>query len=74
MIELRFASDLYSGVAIDAAVKVYSEWAKFDLERRAEEYVVRVSAIGSADETAIADELANYALGLTIEQHRAEHA
>lgn len=72
MIELRFRADLYSGFAIDSAVKVYSEWAELELERLPEEYVVRLTAT-TADhhEETIADELANYALGATIEESRA---
>ncbi len=70
MTELRFHAELYSGFAIDAAVKIYADFAACELEKTAEEYVVRLTAKGDYDEQAIADELANYALGATIEERR----
>ncbi|GMV14545.1 MAG: hypothetical protein HS104_42380 [Polyangiaceae bacterium] len=68
MIELRFPSDLYSGEAIDQAVKVYAEHARAELEQTPDAYVVRLHALGDASEGLVADELANYALGATIER------
>jgi hypothetical protein len=70
MIELRFPEDLYSGEAIDAAVKVYAEWAACELERDSGSFAVRLTAKPGVPEARVADELANYALGLTIEQQK----
>ena len=72
MTELRFSADLYSGFAIDEAVKVYSEFARFELEKEPNEFIVRLTTDENdeVDEQELADELANYALGLTIERHR----
>ena len=68
MTELRFPADLYSGFAIDAAVKVYEPFAKFELEKTDEAYIVTLESKGDQDETTIADELCNYALGATVEE------
>jgi hypothetical protein len=65
--ELHFDSSLYSGNAIDAATKVYAEYARFERELVGGAFVVRFEATGDFDEAAIADELMNYALGATIE-------
>ncbi len=75
MIELRFHEELYDGFAIDEAVKVYEPHAAFTLVREAGGYIVKLEARpdadGGADEALIAAELANYALGKTIERSRA---
>jgi hypothetical protein len=73
LIELRFHEDLYNGFAIDEAVKVYAELAQADLTRDGAAYVVRVTARPEALERGIEErvlslELANYALGLSIER------
>ncbi|MBK9001453.1 MAG: hypothetical protein IPM35_37510 [Myxococcales bacterium] len=68
MIELRFQRDLYSGDAVDQALKVYAEHARAELEETPDAYVVRLHALGGASEGLVADELANYALGATIER------
>jgi hypothetical protein len=65
--ELVFNADLYSGFAVDEAVKAYSGHATMELEERPDAYVVRVTSKGDFDEATIADELGNYALGATIE-------
>ena len=44
MTEVRFSADLYSGFAIDEAVKIYSEFARFELEKEPAEFIVRVTA------------------------------
>ncbi len=72
MTELRFKTDLYSGFAIDSAVKVYGEYADFDLEKTDEEYIVRFTPTGDFPADAIADELGNYALGATVEERGTE--
>jgi hypothetical protein len=70
VIELRFRADLYSGFAIDAAAKVYADFARCELEQTADAWVVRLTGTGAHDEQTVADELANYALGATIEEKK----
>jgi hypothetical protein len=72
--ELRFDAELYSGFAIDSAVQVFADFASFELERAGGEYVVKLTANGEHDEQQIADELANYALGATIEERQSASA
>ncbi len=74
MIEQSYSTDLYSGFAIDSAVKVYSEYASFELDKTPEAYKVRITRTGDFDESMIADEFANYALGATIEARQTEAA
>jgi len=73
VIEVFFHHELYDGFAVDEAVKVYAEYASAELARESAGYVVRLSALAPAieagfDEETIASELANYALGKTIEK------
>jgi hypothetical protein len=68
VIEKQFRADLYDGTAIDSAVKVYERFGAFELEKRDDVFVVRVTAKGSFDERDLADELDNFALGETIEK------
>lgn len=75
MIELRFHQELYDGFAIDEAVKTYAQYASAELEKDAGSFVVKVTAkpealAGGIDERTIGLELANFALGLTIEKSR----
>jgi hypothetical protein len=70
VIQLSFRADLYSGFAIDAAAKVYADFAHCELERTADAFVVRLTGTGAHDEQTIADELSNYALGATIEERK----
>ncbi|MBK9261086.1 MAG: hypothetical protein IPM54_14925 [Polyangiaceae bacterium] len=75
MIELRFHQELYDGFAIDEAVKTYASHAQTELERDGGNYVVKVTAkpealSGGIDERTLCLELANYALGLTVERAR----
>ena len=77
MIAIHFHHELYSGFAVDEAVKVYAPFAAAELSREPTAYVVRLSASDEAvsqgmDEETIAAELANYALGKTIERGGAE--
>jgi hypothetical protein len=75
VIEVRFHEELYDGFAIDEAVKLYGPYATFALSREAGGYVVKIEGQeGGADESVIAAELANYALGKTIERSRASAA
>jgi hypothetical protein len=73
VIELRFHDELYDGRAVDEAAKVYGPFGEIALERAPSAFVVRVTAGAPAleqgiSETLLAAELANYALGKTIEQ------
>jgi len=79
VIELRFHQDLYDGFAIDEAAKVYGNYGAMDLTREADAYVVRVTAGADTaaqgiDERTLAAEMANYALGMTIEKAREAEA
>ncbi len=74
MIELSYRSDLYSGFAIDSAVKVYSGYARFELEKTPDAYTVKLTATGEFSDAAIADEFSNYVLGATIEERQSETA
>jgi len=76
VIELRFHEELYDGFAVDEAVKAFAEFATAELSRDGGAYVVRVTAGPKAleegiDERVLSNELANYALGTTIERARA---
>lgn len=70
MTELRFSAQLYSGDSVDEAVKIYADFGRYELEKTTTDYVVRVYADDETEEARLADELANYALGLTIERSR----
>ena len=79
MIELRFHQGLYDGLAVEEAVKAYDAFMSAELVREPEGYLVRVTASPSAleqaiDEAVLAAELANYALGKTIERSRRAEA
>ncbi|MBX3125823.1 MAG: HxsD-like protein [Polyangiaceae bacterium] len=67
MTELRFAKDLYSGEAIDAAVKAYAEVCSATLSATDDYWCVVITEPVGVSEALIASELGNYALGLTIE-------
>jgi hypothetical protein len=73
VIELRFHGELYDGFAVDEAVKVFADFATAELDRTDQGYLVRLTALPAAaeqgvDEPTLAAELANYALGKTIER------
>jgi hypothetical protein len=72
--QLRFHRELYQGRAVDAAVKVYQPYARFELREEPTHWVVEVSADDAARERRIADELGNYALGLTVRDRGGESA
>lgn len=65
MSELRFHRDLYDGPALDEAAKVYEPYASLSLVEEPSYWLVRVEG---DDADLVARELANYALGLTIER------
>jgi len=68
---LDFSADIYSPVAIERAVAVYGELAKFTVTHG--ESVISVTYTDPDPDVAdvLADELANYALNETILLHRA---
>jgi len=79
VIELRFHEELYDGFAIDEAVKTYAAYATTELSRDSGAYVVKVTAKPEAtqqgiEERVLSAELANYALGLSIERARETRA
>jgi hypothetical protein len=70
VIEKSFHAELYDGAAVADATATYGDWGSFQVERTADSIVVRVTAREGIDEATLADELGNYALGLTIEKSR----
>jgi hypothetical protein len=68
-LELRFHKELYDGFAVDEAAKTYADFAKAELREEEHGWVIVLTAIegGEAVET-VAAELANFALGKTIER------
>lgn len=76
MIELRFDEKLYDGFAVDEAAKTFEPFASIAREREGGAWVLRVTIAESATagghtEDEVASELANYALGKTIERRGA---
>jgi hypothetical protein len=68
MIELRFHRELYAGTAIDAAMGRLAAYGAFEREEDGAYFVVRVTARDDARARKVAGELANFALGLTVEK------
>lgn len=68
MIELRFHRDLYAGEAVDEAARAFADHADCKRIQTVDAWVLRVTARRPGNERVIARELANYALGLTIER------
>jgi hypothetical protein len=68
MRELRFHRELYRGECVDEALKVFDRFARIERAEEDDYWVVRLEAGSEARERRIADELSNYALGLTIRQ------
>lgn len=66
--ELAFHRDLYAGAAVDEAVQRYRTHIEFDLSERPDAWVVRLRARKPSLTRRVAHELANYALGLTIQR------
>lgn len=71
MKELRFHRQVYRGEAVDESVKTFGRFADFELSEEPDYWVVKLTAKDAARERRIAGELANFALGLTIEQEGA---
>lgn len=67
-IDLRFRRDLYAGVAVDEAVQRYRRHIECTLAEEPDTWVVRLRALRPELTPRVARELANYALGLTIQR------
>lgn len=65
--EVRFAKSLYERSALDEAVRTYSDYARIDVTDDSNEWLVAIEATGDFGAEVVADELANFALGATIE-------
>lgn len=68
MIELTFRADLYALGALSAAASVYAKVANCEVEEGPEYHRVRLTATGRVEESRIADEFGNYALGATVDR------
>ena len=66
MIEVRFHRELYVENAVDRAVGLFAAHASFERVAEPTHFVVRISGRDAAREQRIANELANFALGLSI--------
>ena len=69
-IDLRFDRSLYAGPAIDEAVKVFAAHGEFHMSEETDTWVAKLRALkpGPARTRRLAHELANYALGLTVQR------
>lgn len=68
MREGRFHRELYRGEHVDEAIKIYDRFATIERAEEPEHWIVRVAAASPERERKVLDELANYALGLTIQK------
>jgi hypothetical protein len=68
MSTLRFHKELYSGMAVDAAMKRFERFATFELADEQGYWSVEVQATRPEHQLQIERELGNFALGLTIER------
>ena len=68
MIERRFHNAVYTAAAVEGAVKAYARFATIESVEGEQHRVVRVTAKKPERELRIANELANYALGLLREE------
>jgi hypothetical protein len=66
VIELRFHRELYDGKAVDEALKTFAKFATFEQAEEPTHWIVRITTADAARERKIANELGNFALGLTI--------
>jgi hypothetical protein len=66
--ELRFHRDLYSGEAVDEAVKTWSKFADFDLRESDDHWIVQLTPKHEAAARQIIGEFCNYVLGLTVDR------
>jgi len=71
MISLQFHTEVYSAKAIEEASAAFEEVATVQTSEQKPYFKVEItSAEADSDEQELADELANYILGLTIEEKR----
>lgn len=68
MSALRFHKTLYAGEAVDAAMRQFDRFASFETEDDDAYWIVRVEAKSPKHQAVLERELANFALGLTIER------
>lgn len=68
MREIRFHRELYRGELVDEAVKVYERFATIERVEEESYWTLRVTASSPERARKVADELGNYALGLTIQK------
>jgi hypothetical protein len=66
--ELKFHREIYAGTAVDAAAKKLAAFAEIELAEEATHWVVRVRGKTESRERQVAGVLANWALGLTIDE------
>jgi hypothetical protein len=71
MKELRLHRELYAGTAVDAAAKKLEKFAEVELVEDPTHWVVRLRCKSPARERQVAGVLANWALGLTIDERHA---
>jgi hypothetical protein len=67
-IDLKFHRELYAGVAVDEAVQRYRRHIDVELSEQPDAWVVRLRALRPGLTRRVAHELANYALGLTVQR------
>ena len=72
MTELRFNREVYSGQAVDQAVKTWSNFAEFELSETPEHWVVKVTPKHEGASRRIVGEFGNYVLGLTVDRGGAD--
>ena len=70
-IELKLHRELYPGNLVDEAAKVFGAHATIERAEEPAHWVLRVSAKTPAREKRVAGELANWALGLTVQKRGA---
>ena len=68
MTELRFHREIYSGQAVDQAVKTWSSFADFELSETDDHWVVKVTPKHESATAQIIGEFGNYVLGLTVDR------
>jgi hypothetical protein len=70
--ELRFHRTLYRGESVDAAIRTFERYGRLERREEPDYWVVAIAAKSARRERRIADELANFALGLTIRERQQE--
>jgi hypothetical protein len=68
---LRFHHEIYSAEAIEEALRAFEAHAELSHRQEAPYFEVTLTAKSAADEAALAGELSNYVLALTVEEKRA---